>query len=538
MELDQRMNLLPMKTLHSDSSQPSRRRFLQTAATGAVLGPYALALTGRAAAPAAPAAAWPEFARGEVVRTTGRLTADGRFSEAARDIPIAGRSEVLVVGAGPAGIGAALAAARAGAKVQLLEGAGCLGGVWTAGLLTKIIDGGRKTGLMKEILAAMVERGSEVAKKTKGEIYDPELMKVVLEEMCVASGMKIQLHTQLVGAVTDDRKRLVAVVTESKSGRQAWTADRFIDCSGDGDLAAQAGCRFDVGINAQCECQPMSLMALLTGIDANAIPQYVREVAGEKAKQNLQKLMKDAGINPSYSGPTLRLLHSGIFSLMTNHEYGVPAYDAGKVSEATIRARREVHEIVHGLRKLGGPWKDIAVVATAEQIGVREGRRVRGRYLVTAQDIVEGRKHADAVCRVNFGFDVHNVRPGVMWEGNDEIAAEVRRYRQAGSKPYDIPLGALVAADVDGLMMAGRCISGDFIAHSSYRVTGNAVPMGEAAGLAAVASLKQGVMPHELQWPAAGQAVLSTARSGVARRFSPRLESPAGLERGLKHRAT
>ena len=244
----------------------------------------------------------------------------------------------------------------------------------------------------------------------------------------------------------------------------------------------------------------MSLMALLTGIDANAIPEFVREVAGEKAKPNFLKLMKDAGIKPSYSAPTLRLLHSGIYSLMTNHEYGVPAYDAGKITEATIRARREIHAIVRDLRKLGGPWKDLAVVATAEQIGVREGRRVKGRYQVTAEDIIAGKKHADAVCQVNFGFDVHNVRPGSMFEGLDEIAAEVQRARKAGAKPYDIPLSALIAADVDGLMMAGRCISGDFIAHSSYRVTGNAVPMGEAAGLASVASLKQGKLPHEIAW--------------------------------------
>lgn len=484
------------------SSRSNRRRFLQTAATGAILGPYALQLPAQTsrAVPATANGALPNFLRGEVVRTAGELTADGRFVEAPRTIPIAGDSDVLVCGAGPAGIGAALAAARAGAKITLIESAGCLGGVWTAGMLTKIIDGGRKTGIMQEILQAMVARGSEVAKKTKGEIYDPELMKLVLEEMCVTAGIRIQLHTQLVGAVTNRQNRLVAVVTESKSGRQVWTAGRFIDTSGDGDLAAQAGCRFDVGINANCECQPMSLMALLTGVDAQAIPEYVREIAGEKAKPNLLRLMKDAGIHPSYSGPTLRLLHSGIFSLMTNHEYGVPAYDAGKITEATIRARREVHDIVRDLRKLGGPWKDLAVVATAEQIGVREGRRIRGRYVVTADDISAGKKHADAVCRVNFGFDVHNVRPGAMFEGLDEIAEEVRRRRAAGAKPYDIPLGALVAADVDGLMMAGRCISGDFIAHSSYRVTGNAVPMGEAAGLASAVSVKKGRLPHELAW--------------------------------------
>lgn len=479
------------------SPLPDRRSFLKTAATGAILAPYALTTLQAAPTPPVPAA-WPEFAKGHVLRTTGTLPDPTRLTEAARDIPVGGRSQVLVVGAGPAGIGAALAAARAGASVQLLEAAGCLGGVWTAGMLTKIIDGGRKTGIMQEILQAMVAQGSEVAKKTKGEIYDPELMKVVLEELCVTAGVKIQLHTQLVGAIVDSRKRLIAVLTESKSGRQAWTADRFIDCSGDGDLAAQAGCRFDVGVNANCECQPMSLMALLTGLDAEAIPQYIREVAGEAAKRNLQALMRDAGIPLSYSAPTLRLLHSGIYSLMTNHEYGVPAYDAGKITEATLRARREIHTIVADLRKLGGPWRNVAVVATAEQIGIREGRRIRGRNTVTVDDIVAGKKHPDAVCRVNFGFDVHNVRPGEMFSGKDEIEQEVLKYRKLGAKPYDIPLGALIAADVDGLLMAGRCISGDFIAHSSYRVTGNAVPMGEAAARAAVTSLKLNKFPHEL----------------------------------------
>ena len=477
---------------------PGRRRFFQTAATGALLGPYALSLSGQTV----PAAGqpFPAFARGEVLRTTGTLTAGERLAEGARDIPVAGRSDVLVVGAGPAGIGAALAAARAGAKTQLIETAGCLGGVWTAGMLTKIIDGGRKTGIMQEILQAMAARGSDVARKTKGEIYDPELMKLVLEEMCVEAGVKIRLHTHLVGAVTDRRNRLVAVVTESKSGRQAWAADRFIDCSGDGDLAAQAGCRFDVGLNANCECQPMSLMALLTGLNADEVAPFVREIAGEGAKAALNKFMRDAGIRPSYSAPTLRLLHSGIFSLMTNHEYGVPAYDAGQITDATIRARREVHRIVADLRKIGGPWKHLAVVATAEQIGVREGRRVRGRYTVTADDIVAGRKHADAACRVNFGFDLHNVRSDVEGPWKDEIAAEAARYRKAGAKPYDIPIGALIAADVDGLMIAGRCISGDSFAHSSYRVTGNAVPMGESAGLLSAASLRQGRLPHEVPW--------------------------------------
>jgi hypothetical protein len=427
-----------------------------------------------------------------------RFGSDDRFVEVERAIPVAGRSQVLVCGAGPAGIGAAMAAARAGADVQLIESAGCLGGVWTAGLLTKILDGTNKNGLMKEILVAMAMRGSAVAKDTKGSVYDPELMKVVLEEMCVTAGVKIRLHTQLVGAVTDARNRLAAIITESKSGRQAWVAERFIDCTGDGDLAAQAGCKFDVGINSNCECQPMSLMALLIGPKPEEVADYIREIAGNESKARVLDLMKRAGINPSYRDPTLRHLHSGIFSLMTNHEYGVPAYDAGAISAATIRARTEVHGIVAGLRKLGGPWKDLAVVVTAEQIGVREGRRIHGRYHVTAADLLAGKKHTDAACVVSFGVDVHNLWPEGANPRETELMKNVRETRKRGVKPYEIPVAALIAKDVDGLMMAGRCISGDFIAHASYRVTGNAVPLGEAAGRTSVASLRAGVLPHQL----------------------------------------
>jgi hypothetical protein len=438
---------------------------------------------------------------GEVNRTSGTLAA-GRFVEAERNIPVAGRSQVLVCGGGPAGIAAALAAARAGAETRLIEVAGCLGGVWTAGLLTKILDSEHKTGIMQEILAAMIERGDAVAKKTAGTVYDPELMKLLLEELCVAAGVKIQLHTRLVGAVTDARKRLVAVLTESKSGRQAWVADRFIDCTGDGDLAAQAGCQFDVGTGAGCICQPMSLIALVTGLNPADVTEYTREIAGPSAKSRLNDLIKGAGVAPSYASPTLRHLHSGIFSLMTNHEYGVSAFDAGQITDATIQARAEVHHIVRTLQKLGGPWKEMAVVATAEQIGVREGRRIRGRYTVTADDIAGGARHKDAVLRARFGFDLHEIWP------SGEAPPDLARFRAAGAKPYDIPLPALIAADVEGLMMAGRCISGDFIAHSSYRVTGNAVPMGEAAGRVSALSIKKGVMPHELSWddvkPAAG----------------------------------
>ncbi len=480
-------------------SHPStnRRSFLQTLGAGAVIAPTSLMFTrGNTAAasegtkPFTP----PNLLKGEVIPTSGQLLeGQKRFIEAPREIPVAGHSDILIAGAGPAGVGAALAAARAGASVRVIECAGCVGGVWTAGMLTKIIDAGNKSGVMKEIMNDLVVRGSNVAKQTRGEVYDPELCKLILEEKFGQAGIKVQLHTQLVGAIKDQHNRVVAVITESKSGRQVWTAERFIDCSGDGDLAAQAGCGFDVGMTSNCECQPMTLMALLTGIKEEEVSEFIRE-RGAEAKSRFLKFMNASGINPSYRAPTLRHLHSGIYSIMTNHEYAVPAFDAAQISDATIRARAEIHAIVDALRNLGGPWSNLAVVATAEQIGIREGRRIHGRYTITAQDLVNGMKHPDGICKARFGFDVHNI----LEDGSNPPA--IREAIKNRPKPYDIPLPSLIAKDVDGLMMAGRCISGDFLAHSSYRVTGNSVPMGEAAGLTCVASLKKSVMPHELSW--------------------------------------
>lgn len=477
---------------NSHEQDPSRREFLQASA-GVLMVSASLASPDTKAANKSEPTRVANPISSDVFRTDGHLSIDGRrLVEAQREIPVAGKSDVLVCGGGPAGIGAALAAARAGASVQLIEVAGCLGGVWTVGLLTKILDSENKTGIMAELLKEFAARGSAVAARSKGTVYDPEIAKLVLEELCVKAGVKIQLHTRLVGAVINQSNRVVAVLTESKSGRQAWLADRFVDCSGDGDLAAHAGCRFEVGVGSNCTCQPMSMLALLTGVDPDAVRPFIRETDGE-AERRLLKLMETAGLNPSYRDPTLRHLHSGIYSLMTNHEYGVSAFDADAITEATIHARQEVHQIVGGLRKLGGPWKDLSVVATAEQIGVREGRRIRGRYTVTAQDLEEGLRHEQAVARATFQIDVH----ALDTHGNKESETE---FEEGVMKPYDIPYPSLIAADVEGLLMAGRCISGDFIAHSSYRVTGNAVPMGEAAGLAAAVSVQDNVMPYELDW--------------------------------------
>ncbi len=426
--------------------------------------------------------------------TSGSISANAKFfNEAAREVPVAGSSDVVVCGGGPAGIAAALAAARSGANVRLLEVNGCIGGVWTAGGLSLVIDLGNKQGIMRELRLELEKRSSGHFSPNGSFVYDAEMMKVLLEEMLVDAGVAIQLHTRVVATLKDDNNRVAAVVTESKSGRQTWLGKMFVDCTGDGDLAALAGCQFDVGNAETGATQPMSLMGLMVGPKLDEIAQFVNHVASHRglgrAKTNLLAEMRRAGVDPSYHGPTIFCVRDGMYAMMANHQYNVSATDAAQVTQATLEARREVHRLVDALRKAGGVWKDLYLVTTAEQIGTREGRRIRGLYSVHLDDLAQGATFDDPVCQVRFGIDVHSTDP----TKNKEIEKKPVR-----SKPYEIPLRSMIAADVNGLMMAGRCISGDFFAHSSYRVTGNAAAMGEAAGIVAALAAGRKQLPQQI----------------------------------------
>ena len=453
----------------------SRRHFLNAALTGTALI--------QSPASAAPAK---------------QETMAGTFHDPARDIPLADDADVIVCGAGPAGVSAAITAARAGAKVRLFEWRGCLGGVWTAGLLGYFLDFD-KPGFAKELRDKLDARGARNGTSASRFCYDPEALKLLLEELCVEAGVKFQYHTRVAAAFCEGNK-LTTIVTDSKSGRQAWRAPVFIDTTGDGDLGALAGCSFEIGEAKDCPCQPMSLNALLVVKDAEALREYVRfgkalpgENSNSDKKERIREVIEKTGHFPSYSRPTLWQVKDNLLFAMLNHEYGVKPFDAAEVTAATVRARAEMNKMVNGLRALGGPWEGIQIVATAEQIGVRDGRRIAGRFTVLKQDLAKGARHDDGVVRVTFGIDVH----ATSAEHNKKSAIMGSDIKV---KPYDIPLRALIARDVGGLMMAGRCISGDFISHSSYRVTGNAVGMGEAAGVTAALAALSKRPPHEVAW--------------------------------------
>jgi hypothetical protein len=320
--------------------------------------------------------------------------------------------------------------------------------------------------------------------------------------MCLAAGVAVQLHTRVVAAAKADDNRLTLALTESKSGRQAWTARCFVDATGDGDLAALAGCGFDVGREISGECQPMTYMALVSVRDAAALSECIsfwQGVGGHpEAVERFRAELGRAGLESSYAMPTLFQVRGNLLALMINHQYGASATDTADLTRATVSGRAEVRRVVLGLRALGGAWEGLQLVATCEQIGVREGRRVHGLAAVTREDLAAGRRHPDAVCRVSFGVDVHCTNPAA---GKGQEKPPIRM------QPYDIPMRALIARDAPNLLLAGRCISGDFIAHSSYRVTGTAAATGQAAGAAAALAARLGRAPAELEWAAIREAL-------------------------------
>ncbi|MBN2292903.1 MAG: FAD-dependent oxidoreductase [Pirellulales bacterium] len=416
---------------------------------------------------------------------------DGVFFEPKHKVPVSRETDVIVCGGGPAGFAAAISAARQGARTSLIEMHGCLGGVWTAGLLSNIIDFRDKNGIMKELVDRLEKSDAQYTAK----VYDAELMKLTLDQMCLEAGVNIRLHTRVSAAYANSKNRLEYIVTDSFSGREAWKAKVFIDATGNGDLAAQASCKYDVGQPGTGKTQPMSLMAIITGVEEDELVReglmQARGKSSASCKAKLYKEIKRAGIDASYTKPTMFAIRPGLIAIMANHQYGVSAFNANHVTQATLEARREVNDIIDGLRGLGDIWKNVRIIATGEQIGIREGRRIHGRYMLTKDDLIKGARFDDAVCRVNFCVDVHAL---------DKNSGGGYGSHGIHARPYDVPLRSLIAKDVQGLMMAGRCISGDFFAHASYRVTGNSVQMGEAAGQVAAKAALKNTLPENVSY--------------------------------------
>ena len=409
-------------------------------------------------------------------------------------IPEAGAAEVIVAGGGPAGVCAAIAAAETGAVTMLIEEAGCLGGVWTSGALAWILDaeGKSRKSILTRIVKTLRQRDELEFAGAGTPAFQVEAMKVLLDELSLAAGVKIRCYTRVVGVKRSSEGAISHLITESDSGREAWGGRVFIDCTGDGTLGALAGNAFELGEPSTHRTQPMSLLAVLTGLDPEQVRPYLAEQgAWHEVAARFSSLLSEGTYRPSYRGVALFHLGKGLFMLMANHQYGCSSLDAGDLTKATIAARGEIYRQIQILRTRGPVWRNVQLVATGARIGAREGRRLNGLYRVTLRDVLTGKTHPDGICPVRFGIDVH----ALSQDGDCKLEATPP---VAGC--YEIPLRALIARDLPNLLMAGRCISGDFHAHASYRVSGNAAVTGQAAGILAALAAKRGTFPANVDY--------------------------------------
>ncbi|MDF1512982.1 MAG: FAD-dependent oxidoreductase [Anaerolineae bacterium] len=415
------------------------------------------------------------------------------ISEAEHILPVIGEVEVLVCGGGPAGTAAAIAAARTGAKTLLVEQYGYLGGMSTAGLVTPHFDPFLNKGLNQELIERLITRkawGAPFWRIT----FDPEQLKMVSEDMVLESGSDLLYHTFAVAAILEDNRMRGAVI-ETKSGRFAVLAKVVIDCTGDGDIAARAGAPFEKGRPGDHLLQPMTMMFRMGGL------QWV-QTNGTQLLSLVQKAIEATGepFRLAFERPwAIHLPNPGEVAVQLVHIRGVDATDARDLTLAEIEGRRQTWAVVDFLVRHVPEFENAYLIETAAQVGVRESRRIMGDYLLTLDDVRKGRKFDDGIATVSFGVDIHDP------VGKSQIGGGI-------TGVYDIPYGCLVPRDIEGLLVAGRCISGTHEAHASYRVKGPCVAMGQAAGTAAALATRFDVLPRGLDASALRQELI---RQGV-----------------------
>jgi len=418
--------------------------------------------------------------------------------EPARETPVYGTYDVIVAGGGPTGVCAALAAARSGKRTLLVEFAGCLGGMITTGLHQHVCiyssaqhTGARIIGGVPwEITERILARGG--SRRGAGMVdFEIETTKLVLEEMMAEAGVALLYHTLAVGAVVEGGA-VRGIFMESKSGRQAALAGCVVDCTADADVAARAGAPFRQGRDEDGLVQPVTLMFRVGGIDVDKV-NAVKKREGWKMAETIGRAIAAGDLEPFHT------MMSGLWwcpgrpdQLGVNYTNltGIDPTRAEDITRATVETRRQAFQTVEAFRKHLDGWQNAYLIDTAPYIGTRESRRIEGEETLTIDMVRQCRKSDRGIAKGAFYVDVHGPTGSAQ-------AAYGEQQLPRGDH-YDIPYGCLVPKRVDGLLVAGRCISADHEALGSMRVMYQCMATGEAAGVAASMSLDTGRSPRDL----------------------------------------
>ena len=406
------------------------------------------------------------------------------FTVKTRDL---GMFDVIVAGGGIAGAFAAVSAAREGGNILLIEQSGCLGGTLTAGSVPSIMDEKDKGGMLAELFAFLNERGMSVArfgkkidangKKIPGRIVDVEGCKVFFDRLAQETGVQVLFYSR-VAACEKAGASVRRVLISTEAGNYEASAKIFIDATGNGNLAGMAGCRFEWGEPGTGRMSPAT-----TGFSVVGLPEEYDGTNSAIEKREYNAMLKAHGIHISTEeAGIVRLPAMKAWDMNIDYQYQVMPDDIHSLTRATMDSRSEVFENIEKHKQIPG-YEELWLEHTAEHLGLREGRRVFGHYRITTQDIIDGKKFPDGICLVQCEVDLHKIH------AKDTLDAS----RGIKSQPYEIPYRSLIAADCDNLLLAGRCLSGDFYPHASYRMMGNMGATGEAAGFAAMYAISNGV---------------------------------------------
>lgn len=420
----------------------------------------------------------------------------------ARELNVLDRAQVCVIGGGTAGIAAAAAAAKNGADTLLIEKNGYLGGTTTAGMVCiwHLSDGEKQVvrGVAQELLerfprtgpgAVSVTPGYPVLpgeKADKSHEFDAETAKRVFESYLTDAGVRLLCYTTVAGVIRDGgRIQALAVVT--KRGLQAVCANEFIDCSGDGSVAAFAGCPFAYGRESDGRVQGMTMVYSLKNVDAEKCREYTFHspkgdaVAAEMARE------RDAGRFPPFGGIDFYDVARGFHANM-NPIAGDPL-DERSLTACTLETRRRIDEYLAFFREHVPGYENAALDRCADEIGIRESRRILGDYVFTKEDVLAERRFPDAVGHGFWCVDIHDPK------GSGSTTWDERSPRKAflpKGHSYQIPYRVLVPKNAENLLVAGRCVSADHEGIASLRIQSACMVMGQAAGTAAAICAESG----------------------------------------------
>lgn len=431
-----------------------------------------------------------------------------------RELPVESGFDVVIVGGGPSGVAAAVAAGRQGQNVALIEQLGNLGGLGTSGLVNVFMPFGDgehtlMQGIGLELVKAMHERGF-LPETVPTDVWEGGLrravpfngegMKLLMDEWVEAAGVEIRFFTSLVDAIAEDGI-VKTIILSGKEGLYAMHAPIFIDATGDAVLSAMVGVPFEVG-GEDGETQAPTLCSLVSQIDMDRYRAFIQETRRPDDWQPLLVPLQQAIEDGVFTVPEMHL--PGIFAtgdgygiLNAGHLYDVDCLKTEDLTRAMIRGRKLAQEYMTFYRTYVGGCEEIAHMATAAILGVRETRRIVGEYVLSVDDFVARRSFEDEIGRHNYSIDIHRSSPSI--EDYEALVEEFTQgYRLGEGESFGIPYRSLVPKGPDNLLVAGRCISTDRMVQGSIRVMPGCLITGQAAGAAAALCVQEGVAPREL----------------------------------------